>query len=414
MNVVVEKSNTLGAVFSPPSKSYAHRLLISAFLSKLECTVENIEFSNDVLATLNVIKSMGANYKVDGSSINFYPPVIPEKENLIFDAGESGSTLRFCLPICCALGLDGTFKTAGRLADRPISKLVNCLNENGAKVSGFTASGKLKTGDYFIDATESSQYISGLMFALSILDGESKIILKGKKTSVQYISLTIDALSRFGIKIIETDYGYKVLGNTFISPKKVAVEGDYSNGAFLLSLGAINGKISVSGLNKNSLQGDSKIVEILQDFGANIKWQGDVIVVEKSTLTGVEVDVQNIPDLAQIISVVGAFAKGKTILKNVERLRLKESDRIGGILATLKSAGVEVYENGNQITIVGGNASSGVFDSQNDHRTCMSATVLALSVDGVSTILGAQAVNKSYPTFFKVIKSIGGKVNGDL
>ena len=414
MNAIIKKSNIKGEIVAPPSKSYAHRLLICAFLSKKSCVVENIELSSDVTATLGILKELGANFEILDDKVAFYTPKCVDCENLILNAVESGSTLRFFLPICASLGKKATFIGSKRLMERPIDDLADCLNEHGAKISGFTVNGKLQAGKYVINATLSSQYVSGLLFALSTLDGVSEIIVEGKKTSVNYVDMTVNALSLFGIKIEKTNQGYKIWGNTFKQVEKVVVEGDYSNSAFFLCLGALGGDILIKGLNKNSLQGDREIINVLKKFGANIYWQNGDLKVEKSRLDGITVDIENIPDLAQIIAVVGAFSNGKTTLKNVERLRIKESDRAKGIVDTLSQAGAQVELDNNQITILGTTPKCAVFDGKNDHRTVMSSAVLALLVDGESKIIGAEAVNKSYPTFFEKVKSLGGEINVDI
>ena len=232
MQATINYSQLNGEIIAPPSKSYAHRILISAFLSGAKVTVKNVGNSNDVLATLNSLKSLGAEYTFDG--INATIQRIETPKTTTIDCNESGSTLRFLLPVAAALGINATFTGKGRLLERPLTDLVETLNQNGAKVVGHTVNGKLTSGNYKISPSVSSQYITGLMLALPTLNGDSKIIFKGIPVSLGYLDITLDVLRDFGINIRKTDYGYFVKGNQqYKKHDTVVVEGDYSGSALL-------------------------------------------------------------------------------------------------------------------------------------------------------------------------------------
>ncbi|MBO5926331.1 MAG: 3-phosphoshikimate 1-carboxyvinyltransferase [Clostridia bacterium] len=414
MNVKIKPSKQIsGEVFAPPSKSYAHRYIISAFLSKSSGFIEGVGSSKDVLATLNALSSIGLSYKIisNGVFVSFVKP----SNKPILNCNESGSTLRFLLPVVTALGISAEFTGGGRLLSRPIDDLVKCLNDNGGEFNSFKISGKLKSGDYKINGEVSSQFISGLLFALPLLEGNSRIIIEGNTVSKDYISITLEVLEKFNINIDKTGYGFFVKGNQkYVMPKFMKIEGDYSGASFLLSMGALSSGVTVKNLTENTLQGDRKIIDILSCFGANITKIEDGYTVQKGVLKGITVGCEDIPDLVQILSVVASFAEGETTFLNVKRLKIKESDRIAGIINNLSKAGIKAkYDNGN-LTVYGGKPKGSVFLGDNDHRTVMSASVLSAFCEGESEILGAEAVNKSYPEFFKDYESIGGLVDGDI
>ena len=414
MEVKVQYNNKIGGrVKSPPSKSYAHRQIIGAYLSKKPTTLIGAGRSQDVLATLNCLKEVGLNYEYSGDDVKLSFDSF--SQNKFLNCNESGSTLRFLIPVISALGIKATFTGSRRLLERPISNLVKCLNDNGANISGFTINGKLKAGDYYIDGNVSSQYITGLLFALPLLDGDSKIIINEQMVSKGYVDITIDVLKSFNITVEEKDYGYFVKGNQkYQSKEQIVVEGDYSGSAFTLCLGALGDGVEVTNLNKNSCQGDKEILNVLEKFGAIVESTKDGYFVKKGNLIGQVIDCENIPDLVQIISVLASYSKGKTILQNVSRLKIKESDRIEGILTNLKVAGIDATYSENDLIINGGSPKSGKFLVFNDHRSVMSAVCLATFANGESIVTDSLAINKSYTNFYKDYVTLGGKVNGDI
>ena len=411
MKVNITPSKIHGEVFAPPSKSYAHRIIISAFLSKKPCVIENIGASADVLATVGCIKSLGADVEISGNNLIIKGFKSVKKATL--NCVESGSTLRFMLPVCAALGVNATFTGAKSLLSRPNEKLFFALNSHGANIVDFTVNGKIEAGDYEIDGSISSQYISGMLLALSYLDGKSTLKILGKKVSENYIDITLDVLKDFGVNIEKKGDIYYINGKNEVKNDKFTVEGDYSGAAFLFSLAAIGGSVTTFGLKENSKQGDSKILDVLSLFGAKVKVNNG-ITVSSDTLKGIEYDCENIPDLVQVLSVVAAYAEGKTVLKNVSRLVYKESDRIEAILKMLSAAKIKAEFDGNDLTIYGGKPVGATFYSGNDHRSTMSEAVLATFANGNSTLIDAEAINKSYPDFFKDYKLLGGKIDVEI
>ncbi len=365
------------------------------------------------MATLTALSSVGLKYDLSGDGVSL--SYAGWQGEPILDCFESGSTIRFLLPVISALGIKCEFTGSQKLLSRPMSDLITALNENGAEIDGFRLNGKLKSGEFKITGKISSQFISGLLFALPLLDGDSKIIIEGEKVSKDYIAITLEVLKVFGVEATETEYGYLIKGNqTYIMPKDIKIEGDYSGASFLLALGVLGGSVKVLNLNKNTSQGDKEIVSALKKFGGNITEVEGGYLARKSELKGASIDCEDIPDLVQILSVVASYSKGVTTLKNVTRLKIKESDRIEGIIKNLKIAGIKAEYDGCDLTVYGGKPTGGIFCSDNDHRTVMSATVLATFASGNSQILGAEAVQKSYGDFFKDYSSVGGIINGDI
>ena len=412
MNVKITPHNIIGAVVAPASKSYAHRLIIAAFLSGKRTKIAGVGQSKDVLATLTALEAMGAKYTLLGSDVEIERKDLPSGQ-ITANCLESGSTLRFLFPVAAALGLDVEFTGSERLMQRPMDALATCLGKHGVNVCGHRVSGKLKPGLYDIDASVSSQFITGLLLALPLLENSSQIFLRGQAVSRGYLDITVDAIKAFGIRVDKTDYGYFVFGNQqYETDKVLTVEGDWSGAAFMITAGALGGPVWINGLNPDSKQGDKEIVDVACAMGARVGWHNGIFYLQKSNLNAIEWDCENIPDLVQPISVLCAFANGNSVLKNVDRLREKESDRIEAVLLMLQKAGIKAHYDGGNIYIEGGRPSGATFDGGNDHRTVMSQAVLASFSTGESTILGAEAINKSYPDFFKDLSDMGGRVDG--
>ena len=368
---------------------------------------------------------------------------------VVLPCGESGSTFRFLLPIVCAFGRDAMFHLEGRLPERPISPLYEELVRHGCSLSPkgsvpFQVSGRLSPGQYTLDAGVSSQFISGLLFALPLLDGDSELFLTGQAESIPYINMTVSMLEEFGIKIEFDDSKFKIPGNQiYRSPGIVRVEGDWSNAAFWLAAGAIaplkpnspGDGITCVGLDMRSRQGDREIVEILKRFGARVEISDtSATVYPGGRLRGITIDARDIPDLVPILAVVGAAAEGTTVIRNAGRLRIKESDRLSAISAALNAIGAEVRESEDSLTIKGGAAlkgglalkvgaelaggaalmggaalAGGVVSSRGDHRIAMSMAIAASICENPVVIQGAEAVNKSYPQFFDDLKMLTGR-----
>ncbi len=410
MRVEVFPSQINGEITAPPSKSYAHRLMITAVLSGKKVTVKNVGNSNDVLATLTSLKAIGGDCEIVGNDFITYG--FNKRDEAKINVGESGSTLRFFLPIVSALGIKTTFTGSERLFSRPIAELVDVLNAFGAKIENFTVNGKLEKGNYVVDGSLSSQFVSGLLFAMAILKKGTSITVKGEKVSQNYVDMTLKVISDFGIVIEKTNDGFKYVGGDF-NPKEIYDnEGDYSGSAFILALGAINGFVKVNGLRADSIQGDKEIVNLLKRFGVNVSVLDNSVSVSKTELVGTTCSVQNIPDLAQVIAVLGAFSSGKTVIKDTKRLKLKESDRLSAITEMLEKANIKYeFDLEENLTVYGNNPKAVTVNGGLDHRTVMANVVLGLNVVGTTTVTGAEAVNKSYPNFFNDIIKLGGKIN---
>ncbi len=402
-------SKVAGSVTAPPSKSYAHRILISAFLSGEKVRVLISEFSQDIKATLGILQVFGAKITYTDGAVILERGALP-KERVVCDAGESGSTLRFLLPVATALGIKAKFIGAKRLLERPMTPLISVLNEHGGQITEkndcILVDGKISPEKYTVDGSLSSQYVTGLILALCFLGESSSICVSGKRVSSGYVDITLDVVKKFGANVMVTADGYEIEPFSRTDISEIAVEGDWSNAAFLLGAGVIGGKVGVRGLNANSRQGDMRIVDALKAFGGSIEYADGEFIATKSELTGAEIDIDKIPDLAQILSVVASYAKGKSVLKNVSRLRIKESDRVNAILYNLGVAGIRAECINDDIVITGGQPKGGDFCGFNDHRAVMSSAVLATFADGNSTVSDAQAVTKSFPTFFEIYNSI--------
>lgn len=395
--VKIESSKLNGTVTAPPSKSAAHRALICSFLAG-DGTVSPIINSKDMQATTGVIEAL----KKGDSSINCI---------------ESGSTLRFMIPVAAALGKSVTFTGEGRLPERPVGEYLEILPKHNVKVesNGFlplSISGKLTNGTYEVAGDVSSQYITGLLLALANVDGDSAVILTTKLQSKPYVDMTVKVMADYGVKVKETDFGYLVHGNQQFKKLDYTVEGDWSQAAFFLVAGALGSDITVTGLDMNSTQGDKEIVSVIKKFGGNIIADENSVRCFGGDLKGVEIDATDIPDLVPIIAVLATFAKGKTVIKGAERLRYKESDRIESVVCNLKLLGAEVEETSDGMIINGAKKLKGTkLKGFNDHRIVMAFSVAGLYADGVVEIDDAQSINKSYPSFFDDYNKLGGKAD---
>ena len=412
--IKVSPARLSGEVTILPSKSYVQRYLIAAALSDAGTEMVALTQAHDVFHTMKCLNTLGADIKYTDGNFMISPIGGNLNKNTTLDCGENGTLLRFITPIATALGAGCTVDGTERLRQRPIADLLECLKANGLETDGnypMKLGGKLVAGDYKIKGTVSSQFISGLLFALPLLDGDSRLIIEGELVSESYVNITLDVLQQFGVQTEKTDYGFKVHGNQkYITPKKIIAEGDWSNAAFFLVAGAVNGDINVKGMNINSKQGDMEILNILEKSGANIKVAKDCIKVQKSKLIAFESDAKHIPDLVPIVSVLAANAVGETVIKNVERLRDKESDRLAAVLSMLGNLGIKASSDGKTLTIHGGRLNGGNVDGVNDHRIVMSGAVAALNASGEIEISDAHAIKKSYPTFYEEFIKLGGSV----
>ena len=411
MKLTVQKSEVRGVVQAPPSKSHLHRLLTAAALARGECFVRAGEPSEDILRTADCLTALGA--RVERTEDGFL--VRPAGEivrGAVLDAGESGTTLRFMLPVSCALGADARLTGRGRLPSRPLGGLLGTLGAAGIEFSSdrlpLRATGRLVPGGYRVDASVSSQYVSGMLLALGSLDGVSTLTAEGRQVSRGYIDMTLEVMRLFGARAEEKD-GVFTVGGGYVSPGETAAEGDWSGAAFMLAAGALAGDVTVTGLDPESRQRDRAIADILREMGCDMTFTEAGCRAVKSRLRGVRTDVTDIPDLAPVLSVLMAAAEGESVMTGVLRLRDKESDRLSAIIKNLEAMGVTVRAAGDSLTICGGGIRGG-FEAEGfaDHRMVMSAAVAALAAGG--SVTDAEAVAKSYPAFVKDLAATGGKV----
>ena len=405
-----------GRVHIPASKSQAHRLLICAALGEETCEIVCDGVSADIAATAKCLNALGA--KVERTETGFLvSPIQKVPEGCCeFLCGESGSTLRFLLPVVGALGAQAAFHREGRLPQRPLVPLDDVLTAHGMTLSEdgdlLLCSGQLQAGNYEIAGNVSSQYISGLLMALPRLTGESTLTVTGPLESAAYIAMTEDALRLSGVEFSKSGAAYAIPGGQrFRLPARTAVEGDWSNAAFFLCMGALaKGGVRVEKLNLKSSQGDRGVLDVLRAFGAEVGEEGDTVTVRRGTLRGVTIDASPIPDLIPVLSVVASVAAGETRVENASRLRLKESDRLQSTANLLRALDGRVEEKEDGLVITGVPAlHGGSFETQNDHRLAMSAAVAACTATGGVTVDNDACVAKSYPRFWEDYGSLKGE-----
>lgn len=407
-----------GEVTVPPSKSVLHRAIICAMLAKGKSVIKNAEFSKDITATINAAKAMGADITFDGETITVNGGTFTEKKADI-NCFESGSTLRFMVPVAAALGIDALFTGEGRLPQRPIKELTEIISSGGVKCSGdalpLEINGKLIAGEYKIRGDISSQYITGLLLSLPLCDGDSKVELLTPLQSKGYVDITIGVMEDFGVKVTPTENGWIIKGNQIYTPREFTAEGDWSQAAFFLTAAALNkeSEIAVKGLNPLSKQGDREIFDILDRFGADIKWNNGKVICKGNELNSLKIDASQIPDLVPILGVLIAFSKKQGEIFGAERLRIKESDRLYTLCDGLLKLGFKVHETDGGIIFSSGSHGTGEckIKGYNDHRIVMAMSVAALYYGYKVTIDDAQSIEKSYPRFFEDYNSLGGKAD---
>ncbi len=399
MKVKILPSKTSGEVSAPPSKSFAHRYLIGSVLSRGKCVIKNIADSDDISATLSCIEQLGGSVTKDGNIVTVIPTNEKQIENRVFDCKESGSTLRFFIPVVLATGAKNcTFLGSERLLARGIKEYEKLFENSDVKIKSdeksIEVNGTLSAGNYEISGEVSSQYTTGMLFALSVLSGKSTLKITGNAESRAYVDMTIKVLKDFGADIAEPEKNFfEINGKGRLSPGEFTVEGDWSNAAFLIALSRLLGTISVSGLNENSVQGDR--------FSS--------VAFDALDGENAEIDLKDCPDLAPILFAYAAYKNGGRFT-NTRRLRVKESDRANVMAEELKKFGanVKVYENSVEIEKTQLKPPIVPLCGHNDHRIVMALSVLAAVLG--AEIDGAEAVNKSYPDFFRVIKKAGVNV----
>ena len=414
MKVKVTPSKVHGNVKIPASKSMAHRALICASLSDGTSIVSN---SKDIEATVGCMKALGANikqidettYEVTGTNL------FKQEGNITCNANESGSTLRFLIPLAACTNAKVKFLGQGRLLQRPMDVYENEFKEQNIEFNQsdkeIIVSGNLQAKDYVVQGDISSQFITGLIFVLPLLDQDSTLTITEPYESKSYVNLTIQMLAKFGIEIIETSSNsYLIKGNQHYKAQDVSVEGDFSQLAFFAVLGTLNNTLSCSNMDMSSKQGDKAILDCIPSFTSN----KDTITFTKKQPAPQTIDLSNCPDLGPILCVLASYTNGETNIVNAARLRMKESDRILAMETELKKWGVDITSTFDSIQIHGkehykSDSTVEIF-GHNDHRIVMAMTVFGLCAESECIIDDAQAITKSYPTFFEDIQSLGGKV----
>lgn len=385
MDITITPARLSGEITPPPSKSQAHRLLMAACLSGNQCTIENLAYSQDIMATQHCMKALV-------SKGNPLP---------LLDCGESGSTLRFLMPISLTLGEGGRFVGHGRLMDRPQEPYFEIFDRQGVSYQRdgdvLTLKGKLSAGEFSLAGNISSQFITGLLFALPLLEGDSTIILTTDLESVGYVDMTMAVLEEFGIKIsYDGNRTFTIPGGQTYQGKDCAVEPDWSQAGFWYSATGVGNDVTVTGMNHNSSQGD----RAMHQWAEELSGEGEVTL-----------DISQCPDLAPPLAAYAALRTGTTHLINASRLRIKESDRLEAIADVLTILGVTTKEEADSLTIQGQpTLSGGTVSSHNDHRIAMMAAILATKATAPVTVLGAHCVSKSYPNFWENYEALGGNI----
>lgn len=414
--VVINPRKISGEVIIPPSKSMAHRAVIAAALSKGVSTIENIDFSDDIIATIEAMRTLGAKIEVREKSLIIDGNSTFTKKGGVIDCNESGSTLRFLVPISIAKGNEITFVGRGNLGKRPLDIYYSIFNKQNIEytyeenILNLKINGELVGDDFEVAGNISSQFITGLLFALPLLKDDSRIIITTELQSKGYLDLTLEMLNKFGIEIINKDYKeFIIKGNQSYKAFDYTVEGDYSQGAFFLCANALGNKIISKGLDLNSLQGDKEVIEILERMGGSLKVEDNNINMIFNELKATIIDASQCPDVIPVLTVVAALCEGETKVINGERLRIKECDRLNAIATELNKIGANIIELENGLIINGVKEfTGGEVSSHNDHRIAMSMAIASTFCKEELIITNPKCVSKSYPDFWNDFKALGG------
>ena len=403
-----------GNITIPPSKSLAHRAIICACLAPGRSVISNIDYSVDIRATIEGMRHLGASIKEDKDTLFIDGIETFQYDGDVVNCHESGSTLRFFLPLFSLTGKRATFSGSKRLIERPQNVYEMLFQEQGIDFvrtyPNIIIDGRLKPGELTLKGNVSSQFITGLLFALPLLEADSKIHIEPPFESRSYVDLTIQMLKRFQIIVeYEDAYTLAIKGNQQYQPTDVLVEGDYSQLVFWASLGVLNHSVETHGLDLHSLQGDKKTIDIFQSMNAGIKVLDDGYQFCPGTLNGTVIDLNDCADLGPMLFALATQANGKTTFQNAGRLRIKESDRIEAMETELKKLGCSISSTFGTVTITGPVKLQGnvTLHGHNDHRIVMALSILATIADEPITIDDAQAISKSYPGFFKDLASCG-------
>lgn len=423
-NYKIQPKKLSGEVSIPPSKSMAHRAVICASLSKGKSIIENIDFSDDIIATIDGMEAFGAKIvrkhrcvEIEGI---FREENNKRKDKFKIDCNESGSTLRFLVPISLLFNKETNFIGRGNLGKRPLEIFYNIFDKQNIQYSykenelDLKIKGLLESDTFSVRGDISSQFITGLMFVLPLLEKDSKIVIETELQSKGYIDLTIQAMKEFGVEVINRNYKeFIIRGNQEYKEKEYRVEGDYSQGAFFLCADAIGNTVISLDLKENSLQGDKEVIDILERMGVVFKRIKSAIGGKAKVLNGTIIDAKGCPDVIPVLSVVAALSKGVTKIVNGERLRIKECDRLKAIYLELTKLGAEIEEQEDGLIIHGVEEFKGGVQvwSHKDHRIAMMLAIASTRCKNPIVLKDYECVSKSYPHFFEDFEKLGGKID---
>ena len=429
MKIKIRPGKLNGTIEIPPSKSYSHRAVIAVALAEngKKSKIDNLKFSVDITTTTDIMENWGAEIERFESALEIIGnggKVAPRDKYV--QCNESGSTIRFLIPVGITSENELVFDGKGKLVDRPLDSYYRIFDKQGLKYETtdgklpLTVNGKLKPGNYEIDGNISSQFITGLLYALPLLDGDSKLIINKNLESKGYVDLTLEILKLAGIEIVNNDYkSFDIRGNQTYKPFDYTVEGDYSQVAFWIVAGIISAnrdnEVKCLHVNKNSLQGDREIIEIVTRMGANLEIFDDYVIVKPSKTKGTIIDISQCPDIGPVLTVLAALSEGETRIINGERLRIKESDRITSIKTELNKLGGNVSEEGDSLIIQGVEGFRGgvTVNAWNDHRIAMSLAIASTRCEREIILEEAESVRKSYPHFWDDFVKMGGEIEKD-
>lgn len=421
MKTVIIKPCVLdGQIKIPPSKSISHRAIIGAGLGKDKTIIDNIQLSDDIKATIEGMEALGASIDLVEDSCLHIQGIQKNSQQLsTINCKESGSTLRFLIPIASIIHTPITFIGEGRLGERPLTPYYDIFNHQNIDFDTnegqlpLTVNGSLKPDDYYIKGDISSQFITGLLYTLPLLNGDSTLHITTNLESKGYIDLTLDVLKHFSIHINHDNYEtFKIQGNQNYISHDYTVEGDFSQAAFWIVAGLIGNGLTIEGMRLDSLQGDRVILDIVKKMGGKIIEDENSIQVLPSVTHGIEIDASQCPDLVPILAVLGAVSKGTTKIVNAARLRIKESDRLASTSSELDKLGADITETSDSLVIHGiDQLDGGIVDSWNDHRIAMALAIASIRCTNEVKITNSNSINKSYPTFWKDFKKLGGDIH---
>jgi len=415
MRAVIQPGKLQGEIDAIVSKSSAHRMLICAAMAEGETEMNMPQTSLDIEATVSCLRAVGAVIERENGRIKVTPAKdISDKP--ILDCGESGSTLRFMLPVASVLCRKAAFTGHGRLPERPLSDLTRAMKDHGVGFSSdnlpLEISGKMRGGEYNIPGNVSSQYITGLLLALAKEGTGSVINVIGNYESSAYVDITVASLAAFGVNVERRGNRYFIpAGTTLKSPGEVKIDTDWSNSAFFLCAGALGSDVCVRGLDFSSHQGDKAVMTLLEKLGGIAVKTENYAKIVCGGIHGCEIDISETPDLLPTLAAVAAVGSSPTRFVNAARLRLKESDRIETVAAMVEALGGKTSQTADSLTVLGGGLTGGTVDCANDHRIAMAAAIAATACKGEVVLIGCECVNKSYPGFFDDFTKLGGKVN---